>query len=95
MAPWLRPGDVVVVWQPARPRPAEGTVVVVALPGRPSAVKRLVLRAPDGTVWVEGDNRAASTDSRSLGWLPPAAVRGRVLARYRPGGGVSLPRSSA
>lgn len=81
MAPTLLPGDWLLVrWgAPARP----GDLVVVALPGRPLAVKRAVRRHGDGW-WVLGDNPAGSTDSRQLGPVPAAAVRARVLWRYRP-----------
>jgi nickel-type superoxide dismutase maturation protease len=85
MAPALRHGDQLLVRlgpQPSRLR--TGSVVVVALPDRPLAVKRVVRVEPDGRVWIEGDNPAASTDSRELGWLPADAVRGRVLLRLWP-----------
>jgi len=84
MVPALRHGDRLVVWL-RRPRrmPKVGTVVVVELPDRPLAVKRLA--AVDGDrVRLEGDNEFASTDSRTLGALPSTAVRGRVLLRLWP-----------
>ena len=65
----VRPGDVVVVEQPDRP----GFLLV----------KRAVRRTPDGW-WVEGDNAAASDDSRVFGPVPDTDVRGRVVARYWP-----------
>ena len=83
MAPTLRHGDHLLVLfgnRPARP----GTLVVVALPDAPLAVKRLIRLDEAGRVWVEGDNPFGSTDSRSLGGLPPEAIRGRVLLRLWP-----------
>lgn len=80
MAPTLLPGDQVLVRRGGRPR--IGDVVVVKLPGRPLGVKRLVRRTADGW-WLEGDG-AASTDSRTFGSVPDAAVLGRVLWRYWP-----------
>lgn len=84
MVPALRSGDVLLVrWRPDPARIRPGTVVVVALPDRPLGVKRVVRR--DGaTVEVQGDNPYGSTDSRALGPLPAAAVRGRVLCRLWP-----------
>jgi nickel-type superoxide dismutase maturation protease len=85
MAPALRHGDVLVVrrTRPGRlPRP--GSVVVVELPGRPLAVKRLTRVEADGQVWVEGDNPFGSTDSRQLGALPADAVHARVVGRVWP-----------
>ncbi|PPK69865.1 peptidase S24-like protein [Actinokineospora auranticolor] len=72
MAPALSDGDVVVA---VRRRPRVGDVVLVTWDARPGqlSVKRAVLRGPDG--WhVEGDNRAASTDSRVLGQARVHAV---------------------
>lgn len=81
MVPALRPGDFLLVRWGARPRP--GDVVVLALPDRPLGIKRLIGQVPGGW-WVEGDNPAASTDSRTFGPVPDAAVRGRVVLRYWP-----------
>jgi signal peptidase I len=82
MAPTLRHGDVVLALLGGAARP--GDVVLVELPARGPAVKRLVRRGPDGRVWVEGDNPFASTDSRALGALPGDALRARVVARLWP-----------
>jgi len=85
MAPALRHGDVLVVRRVRAHRlPPCGAVVVVALPDRPLAVKRLVRTEPDGRVWVEGDNAFGSTDSRDVGALPAGAVVARALVRLWP-----------
>ena len=81
MAPALRHGDQVLVLFGGRRAP--GQVVLVGLPDGTLAVKRLIRTDRDGA-WVEGDNALGSTDSRSLGRLPPDAVRGRVLLRLWP-----------
>lgn len=85
MTPALRHGDVLLVRR-TRPGslPADGSVVVVALPDRPLAVKRLTRVESDGRVWVEGDNPFGSTDSRELGALPADTVCGRVVGRLWP-----------
>ncbi len=90
MLPTLRDGDVLLVLWGARPR--AGDVVLVDLPPdaggtpRPLAVKRLTGPDPDHPgdpfrVWVEGDNTGAGVDSWTVGSLPVAALRGRVVAR--------------
>jgi phage repressor protein C with HTH and peptisase S24 domain len=84
MAPAVRDGDRLLVWLRPRRPPAVGSLVVVDLPDRPLAVKRLASIEPDGGLRVEGDNPFGSTDSREFGALAPAAVRGVVLARLWP-----------
>jgi nickel-type superoxide dismutase maturation protease len=79
MVPTLAPGEWVVV---RRTRPREGAVVVVRRPER-LVVKRAVRRT-DGGWWVEGDNAAASDDSRVFGPVDDGDVLGEVRWRYRP-----------
>ena len=83
MEPALRAGERLMTW-PARPgalRP--GRVVVVADPTDPDhlVVKRIA--GLDGDrVTVLGDHAAASTDSRTWGPVPRAAVRRVVVRRW-------------
>lgn len=42
------------------------------------------LRVPTGHVWLEGDNKQNSTDSRTYGPVPQALLRGRVVCRIWP-----------
>jgi nickel-type superoxide dismutase maturation protease len=83
MEPTLRPGDRLLT-VPARTawlRP--GRVVVVGDPGDADhlAVKR-VASLGRGQVAVLGDHPEASTDSRTWGALPVAAVRRIVVRRW-------------
>ena len=83
MLPALRPGDRLLVLRLAPARP--GHVVAVTDPRMASRamVKRVASRGPEGII-VLGDNAAASTDSRQLGPLAPAAIRGRAVYRSFP-----------
>jgi len=83
MLPALAPGDRLFVLRDRRAR--IGDVVAVADPRMPSRtlVKRVAATGPLG-VFVLGDNAEASTDSRILGPVAPASIRGRAVYRYFP-----------
>jgi nickel-type superoxide dismutase maturation protease len=80
MIPTLAPGEWVVVRRTSSPR--QGSVVVVRRPER-YVVKRATRRTEHGW-WVEGDNAAASDDSRTFGPVRDEDVVGEVRWRYRP-----------
>ena len=83
MAPALCDGEW---WLALRTRRfGAGDIVVIEHPEYAGllAVKRLVRRDGDGW-WVEGDNPAASRDSRHFGAIADARIRGRLMVRYRP-----------
>lgn len=88
MAPTLLPGDYLLVDRKAYranyPRPGD---VVVAFDPR-DRTRELVKRVRDANLvegaWLEGDDRAASTDSRVFGRVPLDAIVGRVRLRYWP-----------
>jgi nickel-type superoxide dismutase maturation protease len=95
MAPTLRAGDFLLAVRPPRRPVRRGALVVVEHPSRPGfeIVKRVeavggALRAGrtilPGEVWVVGDAAEASTDSRSFGPVPEAAIRGVARWRYWP-----------
>ena len=61
-----------------------GRVVVIERESYPGIhlIKR-VIRADANGIWVEGDNKEASTDSRNWGALTPDEIVGVVLFRYK------------
>ncbi len=83
MAPTLLPGDRVLVWRgfgPLRPPLRVGDLVAVVDPrDRERAMVKRVTRVAGTEVSVQGDNEAASTDSRHFGPVPRSALRGRAL----------------
>ena len=79
--PRVRPGQLVVAWQPGR---ADFLLV-----------KRAVRRA-EGGWWLGSDNPGAgAVDSRSFGAVPGPLIRGRVLLRYRRGQAAAAPGDEA
>lgn len=69
--PWLAPGTVTRIWDRPKHHPHSCT------PDDPCVV-------PDGDVWVMGDNRSDSQDSRYFGPVPEDHLRGRAIAVFWP-----------
>ncbi|HYF10883.1 MAG TPA: nickel-type superoxide dismutase maturation protease [Actinomycetota bacterium] len=84
MRPALEPGEWAIAVRAAAAGP--GDVVVVEHPERPGfeLVKRLIDVAPGDELWVEGDARDGSTDSRTFGAVAPGQLVGRVVLVYHP-----------
>lgn len=76
MLPTLAPGRIIVARRGYK-KIRVGDIVLIAHDGL-EKIKRVELRA-DGRIYVTGDNSAASTDSRSFGWLSESAVLGRLV----------------
>lgn len=86
MEPTLADGDRLLCRDLDERRPPQvGDVVVARRPDRPGLllVKRVVRRDPEGW-WLEGDNPAASDDSRVFGPVPDALLLGRAVVRWWP-----------
>jgi signal peptidase I len=76
-------GDLVVFHAPIQARAACGL--------RPGAVLiKRITKVVKGRYFLQGDNRAASCDSRVWGTIPKSSLIGRVVATYWPLGRISL-----
>jgi nickel-type superoxide dismutase maturation protease len=85
MAPTLRPGDHVLVDLGAyrRSEPEVGDIVLATHPHLDvRIIKRVVSIAADGRLELRGDNPDLSSDSREYGPIDPAALQGRLVARF-------------
>lgn len=79
----LSNGDIVVARSPADPH----RIVckrIVGTPGDKIRVDFSYITVPEGHVWLEGDNRYNSIDSRTYGPVPQALVLGRAFCRIWP-----------
>lgn len=77
MAPTLRADQIIIV--SGRLQRMRAGMVVVAHRAERDLVKRIKTVDPTKGVYVMGDNLAASTDSRTFGWLDPDEIIGRVI----------------
>ncbi|XP_004233102.1 mitochondrial ATP-independent inner membrane protease subunit 1a [Solanum lycopersicum] len=82
----MQRGDVVLVRSPENPR----KIVIKRIMGMGSDTVRYVVDhanngiehtivVPDGHVWIEGDNKFNTNDSRNFGPVPYGLVQGRVF----------------
>lgn len=75
MSPTLSSGQIVIVRQAMNCSVGD---VVVAFQNSREVIKR-VTKKQNSKVYLEGDNKAKSTDSRSHGWLMGRHVMGKVI----------------
>ncbi|NEQ34544.1 MAG: nickel-type superoxide dismutase maturation protease [Leptolyngbya sp. SIO4C5] len=86
MQPLLQPGDEVLLDPQAycHSPPQVGDIVVARHPQRPDLrlIKRVVAASPEGACFLQGDNAAASEDSRAFGRVPASLIMGKVVCRF-------------
>jgi phage repressor protein C with HTH and peptisase S24 domain len=76
MSPALQPGAIVIAYRNAQSIRV-GDVVIIDRGGI-DVVKRVSKLSVD-KLYVEGDNKPYSTDSRHFGWLDRSSVKGKII----------------
>lgn len=74
MQPAFAHGDLLLGWRWSGPRLGRVVVVRHGLP----VVKRVTAMSEQG-IWLEGDNSAVSTDSRSFGYIDSGLVEAVII----------------
>ena len=78
-------GDIVLTKSPMNPQ-THLCKRVVAEPGQSAFVDNAEFAVPKGYIWVEGDNKDHSLDSRTFGPVPEALAIGLVRVKLWPPG---------
>merc|ERR1712126_394408 len=78
----IRQGDIVILKNPLKPQTSI-CKRVLALPGDTVWREDMELVVDEGKMWVEGDNKEASIDSRDFGLVPMGLVQGIVVRKLR------------
>lgn len=80
----FKKGDIIVCKSPSNPRQYI-CKRVVAMPGDKIRCNGFLTKViPQGHVWLEGDNKKNSTDSRDYGPVPIGLIRSRAVGRIFP-----------
>jgi signal peptidase I len=85
MEPFCQEGDFVVVNRMSYlfSRPKVGQLVVLKDPRDSRRIVKRIGVVKDSFVWVEGDNREKSTDSRNFGWVSVKALLGQAKVIHK------------
>ena len=83
MLPTLKPGQDVLCfnWAYIFSKPKIGDIVVIRLKGK-EIIKR-IQKTNDRRIFVQGDNKKESTDSRNFGLIDKSEIIGKVILVVR------------
>lgn len=79
----LRKGDVIISENPMKPN-SQLCKRIISGPGEIAVVDGQEYLVPEGHIWIEGDNKSQSFDSRNFGPVSIGLVEGRVVAHLWP-----------
>ena len=77
MTPTYQPGDLLLGWRWFKPHLDQ----VVVVQTRERTIIKRIKRLDAKTVWLEGDNAAASTDSRSFGSVALQQIQAVIITK--------------
>jgi len=78
----LKKGDIIVATSPIDPK-TQICKRILYLPGEVKQIENEFftehMRIPENHVWIEGDNKSNSFDSRNHGPLPMELIQGKIV----------------
>lgn len=81
MEPELKSGDRIVVKKTGNALEI-GDIVVLCAPQKNHRLVKRIVQKNGNQLFVEGDNKNESTDSRMFGWIHENAVLGKAVKKY-------------
>lgn len=79
MKPFLKNGDTIVALKYILKKPTVGDVVIFKHTTPPHIFIKRIIKILKGKVWVEGDNKKESIDSRKFGYIKRNQIFGRMV----------------
>lgn len=79
MDPYLKNNDAVVVFRYLFSRPKVGDVIIFHHTTPPHMFIKRITKMNKKKVWVEGDNKKNSIDSRTFGFIDQRNIIGKVI----------------
>lgn len=81
MEPYLKEHDSVIVGKYFFSKPKVGDVVIFYRSTPPKILIKRIVRITGKNIWVEGDNKSNSIDSRSFGSIRKENIIGKVIKK--------------
>ncbi len=81
MEPYLKENDKVLVLKYFFSKPKVGEVIIFYHTTPPHLLIKRIIRINSKGIWVEGDNKIKSKDSRNFGFLERRNIIGKVLMK--------------
>jgi len=79
MVPFLHSSDVVLVFRYIIVKPKVGDVIILKHSLPPFILCKRIKKKLGDNIWVEGDNKVKSVDSRSFGFVNVGDIIGKVI----------------
>lgn len=79
MKPFLKDGDTIIVMKYFFSKPNVGDVIIFEHPTLPFTFIKRIKKILKNKIWVEGDNKKTSVDSRNFGYINKSEIIGRMI----------------
>lgn len=81
MYPNFKEGESIIAFRYLFSKPKVGDVVIFSHATPPFLFLKRIVKKKNDRIWVEGDNKKMSKDSRFFGWIDREKIIGRVVLK--------------